>query len=230
MPNDQSKQPLPGPHHCATLGRSLVQVIFAALKEEAENNGGSLSLAQIERAESAFESEDGLMTPHYADTYNFCMGSMPSARGTSFSSIDPFLFYLRTRTDPMVSHIFAVQVSQGGTKWRSAFCRRFGNFVTEMTGSHVVDELTAIYFGLAQQKGRSLSASDIAADIKGTHALDRALHTLTRMRVRHPEIIDALRTAINEEVQTCFQDSAADGLFVTVAQIDKFLNTAPSTG
>ena len=144
---------IPGPHHCAAMGQTLTRVIFSALRNEAEKHSGRLTIEDIHRVEEAFTQIKGVMTPHYTETYNFCVDSAANRKRANFDSDDPLDFYLQVRSQNLVTRVFSRQGQHGGNKLRSAFCRRLGTVVREAAGSEIDEEFTAVYFDLAGRRG-----------------------------------------------------------------------------
>lgn len=219
-PNHKS---LPGPHHCSTLGKSLVKIVFSTLKAEAENNQGTLATEDILRIEKAFDQMDGQMFPHFIDTYNFCLSSTPANNSLPFQKGDPLFFYLRVRTNKLVSALFARQIEYGAGRWRTVFCQQLGDFLRETTGSGIDEELTKVYFELGRRMGRDLSATDISEDARGNQVLTEALRKLAAQRSKDPEFAFKLRTFINEGIGAQFPDATEVGTLITPQQAKRLL-------
>lgn len=218
------KKSLPGPHHCSALGNSLVGIVFSALKKEAENNQGILSMEDLMRLEEAFGQVGGVMSPLFIDTYNFCMSSSPTSNSTPFQKEDPLFFYLRVRTNKIVSALFARQLQYGASRWRAAFCRQLAQFVRETTVQGIDDELTKIYFDLGRRQGRELTANDIRDDARGNQTLTTALRELTAQLPKQPELEEKLLSMLNDGIRDLFPDATEVDTLVTEKQVKVLLS------
>lgn len=221
---------LPGPHHCSALGNSLVNIVFSALKKEAETNQGILSMDDLMRLEEAFGQVGGVMSPFFIDTYNFCMSSSPTANSTPFQKGDPLFFYLRVRTKKIVSTLFARQIQYGAGRWRATFCRQLAQIVRETTGSGVDEELTKIYFDLGRDQGRELTANDLRDDARGNQALTAALRELTRQQANDPEFANKLWATLNGGIRAQFPDATEVDTLVTEKQVKILLGALAQLG
>ena len=220
MVSFNKEQKLTGPHHCASMGRTLMKTIFTRLKQAAAQNGGKLSEEELLRIEGELSDPTGDLRHHYEDTYNFCMQSAPGGGVKNFTDENLLIFYLHARTNELFGELYGKQTKLGGLKWRLIVCQQLAEILRDTAGSGLLDDLNAVYFEIASEKGRSLSASDISEDVRGNQILDRAIDRFAQMRRKRPEIVHRLITAINKDVLAKFKSVTADELRMTPMQLD----------
>ncbi len=171
------------------------------------------------RLEEAFGQVGGVMSPLFIDTYNFCMSSSPTSKSTPFQKENPLFFYLRVRTNKIVSTLFARQLQFGASRWRTTFCRQFAQFVRETTPGGIDEELTKIYFDLGRRQGRELTANDIRDDARGNQILTKALRELTTQLSKEPELAEKLLSMLNNGIREQFPDATEIDTLVTEKQV-----------
>ncbi len=213
-------QRLSGPHHCASLGRTLINAIFTELKQAAIQNGGTLSEKELLRIESEFTDSKGGLKHHYEETYNFCMHSTPNSGTANFTNENLLIFYLNARTNDLFSELYGKQTQLGGLKWRLIVCHQLGEIFRDTAGSGLLDELNSVYFEIAAEKGRSLSANDISNDCHGNQIIDRTIGQFAHIRIKRPEIMHKLISAINKDVHAKFKATTADDLLMSPIQLE----------
>ena len=219
----KKQQPLVGPHHCATLGRSLSKLIFANLRMEAERRGGRLTVEDLQRLELVVGSSDDRMTQHYAETYNACTACMPGADALNFGRDDLLKFYLDRHLHVTLPEIFPSQVRHGEAAWSVAFRNCLGAALEHAAGAGIKDELTKVYFDIAAIKGRAMTASDLAADPAGNRIVIKALNTLSDLCRQNGRAFYDLLARLNDGLPS--HTDTSDDLHVSKEELARFLDT-----
>lgn len=198
----QSARPLVGPHWCATMGQNISDLVFSAVITQAQQNGGLVTIEQIEKIRRAFDATGSGLQGVYEDNFNACMSCASNDKKPKFERPKLLRFHIAARARSALDKSKIPGVAAWTRKHREIVCRATSDYLSSWSGTSVDDGLFQAYFDRSRSKGRELHASDLLEDPNAQSIVDGFLGRIGKHSEEHPEFAAGLMKLINKKLDS----------------------------
>lgn len=184
------------------MGRKIADLVFSAVVAQAQQNGGLVTIEQIEKIRQAFDAAGSGLPAVYEDNFNACMSCASDDKKPKFERPKLLRFHVAARARAALPNAKIPGVESWTKKQRELVCRVTSDYVGSWSGTSVDDGLFQAYFDLSRTKGRELHASDLLQDPNAQSIVDEFLSRVSKHRDEHPGFAQGLMKLINKKLES----------------------------
>lgn len=181
------------------MGRSTTDLVFATLAAQAQQNGGLITVDQIEKVRKAFEGTGTGLSAVYEEHFNACMACASDDKKPKFERPKLLRFHISARARAALPKSKIPGVSAWTRKQNEMVCRATSDYLASWSGTAVDDGLFQAYFDRSRTKGKELRAADLLEDAKAQSIVDDFLARIAKHHGEHPEFSAGLMKLINKK-------------------------------
>lgn len=163
---------LPGPHHCAASAVSITEMIFRFLNSRCQNNGGTLSVADLEAARLHFIDSFPNAFSFFETINQRCMEASASSAPPLLSRSKILATVLSTVAQKAARSAFPNQITRFGPQWLDQMFGGLADCIRQNICPTADERLMKAYAAASAKSGAKLSVNDLLME-QGTQLVLR---------------------------------------------------------
>lgn len=212
-----------GPHHCAGVVTHTAENIFHYLRHRCQENGGSLSVSDIDSARIVFFDNIPKAGNYLESVHDQCVKASHGSAPELFSReniLSSLLFRIGHKS---ALAAFQIQTHDLGANWIKQLFDGMARYIRSRICADIEERLLGIYFGISAQSGSKLTFDVFFNDKRTQHVMDECLG---RLMSAEPDekMTEALSAEISSYIARLRHISGPDRAKVTDMEVRKFLS------